>query len=252
MKAMVSAESVVKCFGHNRILNGVSLTVDLGQVVCLVGPSGSGKTTFLRCINHLERIDGGRIYVENTMVGYAEEGDRIRELHDRQIAVNRRKIGMVFQKFNLFPHRTALGNILEAPMYVLGRNRSEVEAEAMEMLQRVGLADKAHSYPNELSGGQQQRVAIVRSLIMKPKLMLFDEPTSALDPELVAEVLEVMIMLAKAGMTMIVVTHEFGFAREVADKVVFMDQGNVVEVGPPHEIMNSPKTERAKAFFARN
>jgi polar amino acid transport system ATP-binding protein len=246
---LVDARNVHKRFGSHHVLKGISLQVRRGQVTCLLGPSGSGKSTFLRCVNHLERIDGGRIYVDGTLMGYSERGTTIRELRPREVAVQRRGIGMVFQRFNLFPHLTAIGNVTEAPVGVLGRDRKQSEAAAMELLDRVGLADKATSYPAQLSGGQQQRVAIARALAMHPTLMLFDEPTSALDPELVGEVLTVMRDLAASGMTMIVVTHEIGFAREVADEVAFMDDGCVVESGPPEQVINRPRNERTVAFL---
>lgn len=246
---LVDARSVQKHYGANHVLKGITLAVERGQVACLLGPSGSGKSTFLRCINHLERIDGGRIYVDDVLMGYSERGDRICEMRPREVAAQRRGIGMVFQRFNLFPHMTALENITEAPMGVLGQRRRDADQRAMELLDRVGLADRAKAYPAQLSGGQQQRVAIARALAMDPKLMLFDEPTSALDPELVGEVLNVMKDLAKSGMTMIVVTHEIGFAREVADHVVFMDEGRVVEAGPPQQLLNSPAHPRTIDFL---
>jgi polar amino acid transport system ATP-binding protein len=220
---MVDAEQVSKSFGSNEVLKSITLKVKVGEVLCIVGPSGSGKSTFLRCINHLETVDAGRLYVEDVLVGYREKGDKLHELHPKAAAAQRRDIGMVFQRFNLFPHMTALENIIEAPMRVKRVSKAVAVARAKELLARVGLADKASSYPAHLSGGQQQRVAIARALAMDPKLMLFDEPTSALDPELVGEVLDVMKQLAKDGGTMIVVTHEMGFAREVADSLVFMD-----------------------------
>jgi polar amino acid transport system ATP-binding protein len=250
-RAAVEIEDVYKSFGRVDVLQGVSMTVREGEVACLIGPSGSGKSTLLRCVNHLEKIDAGRISVHGKLVGYHERGGRLHEMHDRDVARQRRTIGMVFQRFNLFPHKTALENIIEAPMQVLGRSREAAVAEAREHLEKVGLSDKAGNYPSQLSGGQQQRVAIARALAMQPSLMLFDEPTSALDPELVGEVLDVMRGLARDGMTMIVVTHEMGFAREVADSVVFMDAGVVVESGPPGEVLVKPKHERTQAFLSK-
>jgi polar amino acid transport system ATP-binding protein len=246
---MVNALAVRKSFGSNEVLKSISLQVMPGEVLCLLGPSGSGKSTFLRCINHLETIDGGRIYVGDDLIGYRQAGSVLHELHPNEIAKQRRQIGMVFQRFNLFPHLTALENVIEAPIGVNGLDKAEATKRAHELLNRVGLADKADHYPNQLSGGQQQRVAIARSLAMEPKLMLFDEPTSALDPELVGDVLDVMRDLAKSGMTMIVVTHEIGFAREVADTVVFMDGGVVVESGKPTDVLDHPRHERTKAFL---
>ncbi len=248
---MVSAEGVHKRFGHNEVLKGITLTVNRGQVMCLLGPSGSGKSTFLRCINHLEKINSGRLSVDGELVGYREANGKLYELHERDVARKRQEIGMVFQSFNLFPHMTALQNVTLAPIQVLGRRRDETEQRARELLDRVGLSDKYNAHPVSLSGGQQQRVAIARALAMDPKLMLFDEPTSALDPELVGEVLDVMRDLARSGMTMVVVTHEIGFAREVADTVVFMDGGVVVEAGPPAEVLGAPKHERTRAFLAK-
>jgi polar amino acid transport system ATP-binding protein len=246
---LVEARTVHKHYGTSHVLNGISMSVQPGQVLCLLGPSGSGKSTFLRCINHLEKIDGGRIYVEGRLVGYEERDLHARELKQREIAHQRRGIGMVFQRFNLFPHLTAIGNIIEAPVGVAKQRKAHARARAMQLLDQVGLADRAGAYPAELSGGQQQRVAIARALAMDPKLMLFDEPTSALDPELVGDVLSVMRDLAASGMTMIVVTHEIGFAREVADQVVFMDSGVVVEAGTPLEVLNNPQHTRTRAFL---
>jgi polar amino acid transport system ATP-binding protein len=248
---MVSAEGVHKRFGRNEVLKGITLTVNSGEVMCLLGPSGSGKSTFLRCINHLEKINSGRLSVAGELVGYREGNGKLYELHEREVARKRQEIGMVFQQFNLFPHMTALENVTLAPMRVRGRDRNEVAQDGRQLLDRVGLGDKHDAYPVALSGGQQQRVAIARALAMDPKLMLFDEPTSALDPELVGEVLDVMRDLAKSGMTMIVVTHEIGFAREVADTVVFMDGGVVVESGPPAQVLGAPRHERTKAFLAK-
>ncbi|CAN7247733.1 amino acid ABC transporter ATP-binding protein [Arthrobacter sp. LjRoot14] len=248
---MVLAERVSKNFGTNKVLRGISLEVDPGEVLCIVGPSGSGKSTFLRCINHLERVDGGRLSVDGQLVGYRQKGDKLYELKLKEAAFQRQEIGMVFQRFNLFPHLTAVENITLAPMRVKGISKAKATARAMELLERVGLGDKGDAFPAHLSGGQQQRVAIARALAMDPKLMLFDEPTSALDPELVGEVLDVMKELAKSGMTMIVVTHEMGFAREVADTLVFMDEGVVVEAGPPRQVLNDPQHERTKAFLSK-
>ncbi|RVW09274.1 amino acid ABC transporter ATP-binding protein [Prescottella agglutinans] len=248
---MVRAERVCKNYGALKVLRGISLEIDRGQVLCLIGPSGSGKSTFLRCINHLEQVNAGRLYVDGELVGYAERGGKLYELSPRAAARQRRDIGMVFQHFNLFPHRTALENIIEAPMQVKKVPRAKAIERARDLLDRVGLVEKADAYPAQLSGGQQQRVAIARALAMDPKLMLFDEPTSALDPELVGEVLGVMKQLAKDGMTMVVVTHEMGFAREVADQLVFMDGGVVVEAGVPQELLANPQQERTKAFLSK-
>jgi polar amino acid transport system ATP-binding protein len=248
---MVKAELVCKDFGALKVLKGITLEVQKGQVLVLVGPSGSGKSTFLRCINHLETVSAGRLYVDGSLVGYHERGGKLHEMRPREVAKQRRDVGMVFQHFNLFPHRTALGNVVEAPIQVKRLNKKQVTERAMDLLEQVGLADKATAYPAQLSGGQQQRVAIARALAMSPKLMLFDEPTSALDPELVGEVLAVMKKLASEGMTMIVVTHEMGFAREVADELVFMDGGVVVERGEPVELMRNPQHERTKAFLSK-
>ena len=248
---MVEAIGVHKRFGANHVVRGIDFTVDKGQVRCLLGPSGSGKSTFLRCINHLEKINAGSISVDGELVGYRRQGDRLYELHDDEIATRRSEIGMVFQSFNLFPHMTVLENLIEAPVQVRREKASVATERALGLLDRVGLADKARAYPRSLSGGQQQRVAIARALNMRPKLMLFDEPTSALDPELVGEVLDVMRGLASDGMTMIVVTHEIGFAREVADTVTFMDGGVVVESGPPAQVLGNPQHERTRSFLAK-
>lgn len=246
---VVKMESVRKHFGQNEVLKSIDLQVNRGEVVVLLGPSGSGKSTLLRCINHLETIDGGRVTVNGEIMGYRQVGRELHELPVAKIAQQRRHIGMVFQRFNLFPHMTALENVMEAPIGVKRVPRKQAAKRANELLARVGLADRADHYPSQLSGGQQQRVAIARTLAMDPELLLFDEPTSALDPELVGEVLDVMRELAEAGMTMIVVTHEIGFARQVADRVVFMDQGVVVEEGAPREVIDNPQHERTKAFL---
>jgi polar amino acid transport system ATP-binding protein len=248
---MVKAEAVHKRFGRLEVLKGVTLEVERGEVMCMLGPSGSGKSTFLRCINHLEKINAGRLSVDGELVGYRESGAKLHELHDREITRKRAEIGMVFQHFNLFPHMTALGNVTLAPVRVLGVSREEARKRAERLLSRVGLGDKLDTYPNALSGGQQQRVAIARALAMEPKLMLFDEPTSALDPELVGDVLDAMRQLARDGMTMIVVTHETGFAREVADTVVFMDEGFIVESGTPEQVLVNPREERTRAFLSK-
>jgi polar amino acid transport system ATP-binding protein len=246
---MVRAEEVHKSYGRLEVLKGVSLVVQPGEVTCLVGPSGSGKSTFLRCINHLEKIQAGRLWVDGELVGYREAGDKIHELGEAEVARKRAEIGMVFQHFNLFGHMTALQNVIEAPIRVKGVSKAVATERAEVLLERVGLADKLRSYPSELSGGQQQRVAIARALAMQPKLMLFDEPTSALDPELVGDVLAVMRELATSGMTMVVVTHEMGFAREVGDTVVFMDGGVIVEAGSPDQVLGAPREARTKAFL---
>jgi polar amino acid transport system ATP-binding protein len=248
---MVLAEGVRKRFGHLEVLKGIDIEVAPQEVLVLLGPSGSGKSTFLRCINHLENIDGGRLSVDGDLVGYRQSGDKLYELRENEIARKRAEIGMVFQRFNLFPNMTALSNVACAPVHVKGVKRAAAEKRAKELLDRVGLSDKAKAYPSALSGGQQQRVAIARALAMDPKLMLFDEPTSALDPELVGEVLDVMKQLARDGMTMIVVTHEMGFAREVGDRVVFMDDGVVVEQGVPSEVFANPRHDRTKAFLSK-
>jgi polar amino acid transport system ATP-binding protein len=248
---MVQAQAVHKSFGRLHVLRGIDLEVAPKEVTCLIGPSGSGKSTFLRCINHLEKIDAGRLYVDGELVGYAQRGDKLYELPDREVCGKRAEIGMVFQHFNLFPHMTALGNVIEAPMRVKGESRSDAAEHARALLARVGLADKEDAYPRQLSGGQQQRVAIARALAMRPKLMLFDEPTSALDPELVGDVLDAMRSLAEEGMTMVVVTHEMGFAREVGDSLVFMDAGAIVEAGTPRDVLTNPQHERTKAFLSK-
>ena len=248
---MVKAESVHKRFGRLEVLKGLWLEVAPKEVVCMIGPSGSGKSTFLRCVNHLESIDGGRLSVDGELVGYRQKKGKLYELRESEVARKRAEIGMVFQSFNLFPHMTALGNVIEGPIRVQGRHKREVINEGRELLGQVGLEDKIDEYPSRLSGGQQQRVAIARALAMKPKLMLFDEVTSALDPELVKDVLDVMRELAKEGMTMLVVTHEMGFAREVADEVIFMDQGVIVEQGPPKQVIDNPQHERTKRFLGQ-
>jgi polar amino acid transport system ATP-binding protein len=249
---MVLAQNVHKAFGRLQVLKGIDLEVRRGEVCVLLGPSGSGKSTFLRCINHLEQIDGGRLSVDGQLVGYRQQGDKLYELRERETARARAQIGMLFQRFNLFPHMTALGNVMEAPVQVLREPRPQAAERARALLDRVGLSDKVDAYPAQLSGGQQQRVAIARALAMRPKLMLFDEPTSALDPELVGEVLEVMHGLATDDqMTMIVVTHEIGFAREVADTVVFMDGGVVVERGDPAQVLTSPREPRTQSFLGK-
>ena len=248
---MVKAEAVHKSFGRLEVLRGIDLEVAPKEVMCMIGPSGSGKSTFLRCINHLEKIDAGRLSVDGELVGYRQRGNKLYELPDSEVCKKRSEIGMVFQRFNLFPHMTALENIMEAPLLVKKESRTTVEARARKLLDRVGLSDKVDYYPNQLSGGQQQRVAIARALAMQPKLMLFDEPTSALDPELVGEVLDVMRSLARDGMTMVVVTHEMGFAREVGDSLVFMDGGVIVETGTPRDVLSNPKQERTKTFLSK-
>jgi polar amino acid transport system ATP-binding protein len=248
---MVKAEGVCKSFGHVDVLKGIDLEVAPREVMCVIGPSGSGKSTFLRCINHLEKVDAGRLYVDGELVGYREAGGKLHELRDKEVSAKRRDIGMVFQRFNLFPHMTALENVTEAPTRVKGLSRSAARERGRELLDRVGLGDRVQNYPNQLSGGQQQRVAIARALAMEPKLMLFDEPTSALDPELVGEVLDVMRGLAESGMTMVVVTHEMGFAREVGDTLVFMDDGVIVEAGDPRQILTAPQHPRTQAFLSK-
>ncbi len=248
---MVRAEQVHKWFGRLEVLQGIDLEVAPREVFVIVGPSGSGKSTFLRCINHLEKVDAGRLSVDGQLVGYHERGGKLHEMRERDVAAQRRSIGMVFQRFNLFPHMTVLENVMEAPLTVRGEGKAVVRERAIKLLDRVGLRDKQENYPAQLSGGQQQRVAIARALAMEPKLMLFDEPTSALDPELVGEVLDVMRQLADEGMTMIVVTHEMGFAREVGDALVFMDGGVVVESGDPRDVLSNPQQPRTKAFLSK-
>jgi polar amino acid transport system ATP-binding protein len=248
---MVRCHALRKSFGRLEVLRGIDLTIERGRVVCVVGPSGSGKSTLLRCLNHLEEPQGGRVYVDGELIGYSERGGRLRPLPDARLRRQRESIGMVFQRFHLFPHRTALENVMEGLVAVKGVPSADARRRAADLLDRVGLADRAHHYPAQLSGGQQQRVAIARSLAMSPKLMLFDEPTSALDPELVGEVLEVMKDLAASGMTMIVVTHEMGFAREAGDDLVFMDEGLIVEQGPPREVLAAPRHDRTRAFLSK-
>ena len=248
---MVSAVGIHKSFGPVEVLRGVDLTVMPGEVACVIGPSGSGKSTFLRCINHLETIDAGSMTVDGELIGYRRRGDKLYELRESEVARQRRDIGMVFQRFNLFPHMTALQNVMEAPCTVRRASKKQVREAAAALLDRVGLANRQDNYPSQLSGGQQQRVAIARALAMQPRLMLFDEPTSALDPELVGDVLDVMRGLAADGMTMVVVTHEIGFAREVGDTLVFMDDGVVVETGAPREVLANPRHERTQAFLSK-
>ena len=247
---MIQAVDVWKNFGNLDVLKGIDLEVYPGEVACLIGPSGSGKSTLLRCVNHLEKVNAGRLYVDGELIGYHERGGVLHEMSERDAAKQRRDIGMVFQNFNLFGHRTVLDNIIEAPVHVKGQPVDQAKARAMELLDMVGLASKADAYPIQLSGGQQQRVAIARAVAMDPKLMLFDEPTSALDPELVGEVLRVMRDLADGGMTMLVVTHEMAFAREVADHIVFMADGHVIEQGTPEQVLDNPTQERTKAFLS--
>jgi polar amino acid transport system ATP-binding protein len=248
---MVKAEQVHKWFGRVEVLKGIDLEVAPREVMCIIGPSGSGKSTFLRCINHLERVDAGRLSVDGQLVGYRERGEKLYEMPDKDVAKQRREIGMVFQRFNLFPHMTAMENIVEAPIRARGESKAVARDRAQKLLDRVGLGDRGNAYPTQLSGGQQQRVAIARALAMQPKLMLFDEPTSALDPELVGEVLDVMRQLALEGMTMIVVTHEMGFAREVGDSLVFMDDGVVVEAGAPKDVLANPQHRRTQTFLSK-
>jgi polar amino acid transport system ATP-binding protein len=247
---MVRALRVRKRFGAHEVLRGIDLEVATGEVMCVIGPSGSGKSTLLRCVNHLEKINSGRLEVDGELVGYQERDGKLYELREREVAQKRGKIGMVFQQFNLFPHMTALGNIVEAPIRVKGLSKEAAIDRGRQLLAQVGLAGRENTYPRQLSGGQQQRVAIARALAMDPKLMLFDEPTSALDPELVGEVLAVMRDLAQSGMTMLVVTHEMGFAREVGDRLVFMDEGVVIESGEPKDVIDDPQHERTRAFLS--
>lgn len=247
---MISAQNVHKSFGQFEVLKGIDLEVQPGEVACLLGPSGSGKSTFLRCVNHLDKATAGRLYVDGELIGYREKNGILYEISEKQAAQQRSDIGMVFQSFNLFPHRTVIENIIEAPMQVKKVPEDKARKRAMELLDEVGLAAKADNFPVQLSGGQQQRVAIARAVAMDPKLMLFDEPTSALDPELVGEVLRVMKDLAAQGMTMLVVTHEMGFAREVADKIFFMDGGVVLEAGTPAEVLENPQQPRTKEFLS--
>ena len=248
---MVDAQEINKSYGSHKVLKGVSISVKPGEVACIIGPSGSGKSTFLRCINHLEKIDGGRIFVDGKIMGYRDAHGKLYELKESEADVQRRDIGMVFQRFNLFPHMTALENVISGLIHVKKIDKKDAEAQGRELLERVGLGAKFAHYPSQLSGGQQQRVAIARALAMKPKLMLFDEPTSALDPELVGDVLQVMKDLAASGMTMIVVTHEMGFAREVGDSLFFMDEGVVVESGTPEQVLGSPRETRTREFLSK-
>jgi polar amino acid transport system ATP-binding protein len=247
----VEVHGVHKSYAGTEVLHGVDLVVEPGTVTVVLGPSGSGKSTLLRSINHLEKVDRGFVALDGELVGYRRKGDKLHELQEKDVLRQRTRFGFVFQSFNLFPHLTALENVVEAPVSAQGRPRSEVEVEARELLARVGLADRTGAYPRQLSGGQQQRVAIARALAMRPAVLLFDEPTSALDPELVGEVLEVIEDLARTGTTMIVVTHEIGFARRVADQVVFMDDGRVVEQGPPEQVLDAPQHDRTRSFLAR-
>ncbi|MET7274024.1 MULTISPECIES: amino acid ABC transporter ATP-binding protein [Streptomyces] len=251
MSVMVDIRSVHKSFGALEVLKGIDLTVRSGEVTVVLGPSGSGKSTLLRTVNHLEKVDRGAVTVDGALIGYRRTGDRLRELPEREVLRQRTRIGFVFQNFHLFPHLTVLENITEAPVSALKRPRREAAEAARRLLDRVGLADKADAYPRHLSGGQQQRVAIARALALEPKLLLFDEPTSALDPELVGEVLDVIKDLARQGTTMIVVTHEIGFAREAADTVVFMDDGRIVEQGPPGDVLDRPRHARTRAFLSK-
>ncbi|MCZ9292901.1 amino acid ABC transporter ATP-binding protein [Corynebacterium sp. c8Ua_172] len=247
---MIQAVDVWKSFGTLDVLKGINLEVNKGEVTCLIGPSGSGKSTFLRCVNHLEKVTAGRLYVDGELIGYREKNGVLHEISEKDAARQRREVGMVFQNFNLFGHRTALENIIEAPIHVKGVKPEDAKKRAMELLEQVGLANKAEAYPVQLSGGQQQRVAIARAVAMEPKLMLFDEPTSALDPELVGEVLRVMRELAASGMTMLVVTHEMAFAHEVADNVAFMSDGQIIEYGTPEQVLDNPQHERTKEFLS--
>ncbi|WP_276203717.1 amino acid ABC transporter ATP-binding protein [Pseudarthrobacter sulfonivorans] len=250
-KELVRIEGVHKFYGSHHVLRGIDMTVKQGEVAVLIGPSGSGKSTLLRCVNHLESISAGRIRVNDELIGYRERGGKLHELHVKEIARQRRNIGMVFQRFNLFGHKTALENVMEAPIQVKGKDKSSTKRRALELLDRVGLSERAYHYPAQLSGGQQQRVAIARALAMDPELMLFDEPTSALDPELVGDVLNVMKDLARSGMTMVVVTHEIGFAREVGDTLTFMDGGVVVESGNPRDVIANPQHQRTQGFLSK-
>ena len=247
----VLADNVHKAFGRNEVLRGIDMEIHTGEVACIVGPSGGGKSTFLRCINHLEKIDAGRLSVDGELIGYTQRGGKLYEMHDKEVAAQRRSIGMVFQRFNLFPHMTAAENVMSGPVVVRKDNKKQARQRAIELLAKVGLGDRGDSYPMQLSGGQQQRVAIARALAMDPDLMLFDEPTSALDPELVGEVLDVMRRLAESGMTMVVVTHEMGFAREVGDLLAFIDKGVVAEIGEPREILANPKSKRFQDFLGK-
>ncbi len=247
----VLADNVHKAYGRNEVLRGIDMQIRTGEVACIVGPSGGGKSTFLRCINHLEKIDAGQLSVDGELIGYNQKGGKLYEMHDKEVAAQRRSIGMVFQRFNLFPHMTAAENVMSGPVVVRKDNKKIAKQRAIELLGKVGLGDRGDSYPMQLSGGQQQRVAIARALAMDPDLMLFDEPTSALDPELVGEVLDVMRQLAESGMTMIVVTHEIGFAREVGDVLAFIDKGVVAEIGEPREILANPKSKRFQDFLGK-
>jgi polar amino acid transport system ATP-binding protein len=247
----VLADNVHKAFGRNEVLRGIDMEIHTGEVACIVGPSGGGKSTFLRCINHLEKIDAGRLSVDGELIGYKQRGGKLYEMHDKEVAEQRRSIGMVFQRFNLFPHMTAAENVMSGPVVVRKDNKKQARERAIDLLGKVGLGDRGDSYPMQLSGGQQQRVAIARALAMDPDLMLFDEPTSALDPELVGEVLDVMRRLAESGMTMVVVTHEMGFAREVGDLLAFIDKGVVAEIGEPREILANPKSKRFQDFLGK-
>jgi len=248
---MVKAEKVHKSFGRLEVLRGVDLEVMPREVIVIIGPSGGGKSTFLRCINHLEKINAGRLWVDGELVGYEQKGTKLHELKDEEVARKRAEIGMVFQSFNLFPHMTAIENVMVGPLHVKKEDKEQVRERAGQLLERVGLSEKADAHPAQLSGGQQQRVAIARALAMQPKLMLFDEPTSALDPELVGEVLDVMRQLATEGLTMIVVTHEIGFAREVGDQLLFMDGGVIVESGPPRDVISNPREDRTRQFLSK-
>ncbi|OZF04465.1 ectoine/hydroxyectoine ABC transporter ATP-binding protein EhuA [Rhodococcus sp. 15-1154-1] len=249
-KYAVEVRGVHKSYGPLEVLKGVDLVVRPGEVTVIIGPSGSGKSTLLRSLNHLEKVDQGTVRVDGDLVGYRRRGNKLHELSNKDILRQRSQIGFVFQNFNLFPHLTVLENVLEAPVSAQKRKRADVEPEALALLERVGLKDKAHDYPRRLSGGQQQRMAIARALALRPKVILFDEPTSALDPELVGEVLEVIRGLAREGATLVIVTHEVGFAKEIADTVVFMDAGQVVEQGTPSELLDNPQEPRTKAFLA--